>query len=743
MKNLKIKSLSFLNFFEKLEISKNIIFLIDQNCCVLYFNQLANLLYELKDKNFYLENLFLTTDGLELDENLICLIKKGTWKGSVCLNSTKFLEKKITTQLETSIISIDEKEKIILLSGKFSSSDLLIFKEKINLEIKKTSHSSFREILENIDGVVQQKERVDESTKLKAKLESQVENKSLEIKKATEKLQIQETRINQFLKTLELNENQLNLITNSIPMLIAYIEKDLTYSFVNKSYEKWYGKPISEILGYSIEDIVGPSYFVLIKSKIEAVMSGSFVEFVISTQDRINRPKELNVFYLPDLSQSGEVRGFIEITQDITSKKKHEEEKAKLIIRQQTLREIYELKSELLSNFSNEVRTPLNNVLGMIQLLLNSDLNNEQNELAENIRISANLLLNLIDDILDFSKGEAEKLIIESLIFDLVSTFQDLEKIFRGAAESKGLKFSLTVDPKLPLFVNGDPGRIRQVAMNLIGNAIKFTQTGEIQIKLILINESETHAQVECQIQDTGIGIPEKVQSALFQSFSQGEPSRFRKYGGLGLGLGLAISKRLLDLMHGKIGIQSLEVGGTLAWFRLDFPKVLKLPTEDLYVESLIDREKASKFRILVAEDNLINQKVALKILQKMGFQVDAVFNGREAIQKLESTPYDLLLMDCQMPEMDGFEATINIRRDVRLPNHIPIIAMTANAMKGDYEKCLECGMDDYLPKPISEKRLANILNNWMNRLTQAKLKQEKHWLMLEDKVIKPKKGLL
>src|SRR5581483_7179143 len=366
-------------------------------------------------------------------------------------------------------------------------------------------------------------------------------------------------------------------------------------------------------------------------------------------------------------------------------------------------------KSDFLATVSHEVRTPLNGIIGSAGILLDGELDPEQREFASIVWSSAHALLTIINDILDFSKIEAGRMEIEPLPFDLPHAVEEAAELFAARAVERGLRLELDVASDVPRRVVADPPRIRQVLVNLVGNAVKFTEKGGVRIGVDVEERGAATSAVRFSVHDTGIGVaPEKLPE-LFQRFTQADPTMTRRFGGTGLGL--AISKQLVELMGGEIGASSREGVGSCFWFRLPLAHAGPEPcaAPDLAREPVPD--VAGRLRVLLAEDNVVNQQIASRMLEKLGCRVDIAANGREAVAMTKLMPYDAVLMDCNMPEMDGYEATQEIRRDERtFGGRVPIIAMTANVAPGDRECCLHAGMDDYLAKPVALESLASAL---------------------------------
>lgn len=505
-------------------------------------------------------------------------------------------------------------------------------------------------------------------------------------------------------------EQRIETLMKIVGVGIFQTDENGHFIYVN---EQW-----TKMTGLSKEDSLRENWLLAIhtedrstvykKWKHSTVWENQF-EFDCRLVDRNGRSIWVTWMVAGILSPDGQHRaGYTGTIVDITNHKELEES---LISAREGALEGSRLKSAFVANMSHEIRTPLNAVIGLTGLLLKTNLDQDQLDYANIVKVSAEALLSLVNDTLDFSKVEANHLTLENINFDLSKWFQDSTESFMHMANMRGLRFISESNIPANLHVQGDPSRLRQILSNLLTNAIKFTNYGTVSARASLVQIDQT-VHLTCEVLDTGIGIPNSSKEQMFQPFSQGDVSTTRKYGGTGLGL--SICHGLTKIMNGEIAFESEEGKGSRFWFHVPLTQS-QAPSVQTPDNAIFTTKAKGSHRFLVVDDNPINQKVAVKILEKMGYYADAVANGYEAIRSVESLPYDLVLMDCQMPEMDGYEATRHIRNHSNLKlRKIPIVAMTANVVKGDREKCLESGMNDYLPKPVRAESLYQIIHNYL-----------------------------
>jgi PAS domain S-box-containing protein len=629
------------------------------------------------------------------------------------------------------------------------------------------------------------------------------------------------------------------------PAAIVVLDDSENIISCNPAFEELYGYESNEVLGVRLDTLITTQEtHAEAQRYTQQVLNGTVHAFG-KRRRKDHSLVDVEIFGVPVFVAGAKI-GTLAIYHDVSE----------LVQARKAAEEASRTKSEFLANMSHEIRTPMNGVIGMLELALDTSLTLEQRDYLQTSLQSAEALLTLLNDILDFSKIEAGRLEFENISFSLRNAVEDVAYTLARRAQDKGLEMACLIHPDLPSEFRGDPGRLRQILVNLVGNGIKFTHQGEVVICAEPIEETDTHAVIHFAVQDTGIGIPYERQAAVFDRFTQADGSTTRKYGGTGLGL--TISKQLVEAMGGKIGVESSPGIGSTFWFDLKLGKqVSKKPTTapltlgpvnltqarvlivddnqtnrmvltknvealgsqvdavssgakalealrnayragrpyhvvlldmqmpgmdgeqttraiksdpsakeakiiiltsmgqrgdatrlealgcsayllkpvkqqmlfDAMVAVLAREEEPSKglitrhtlseqrklgLRVLLAEDNSINQKLAVVLLQKAGFSVDAVEDGVQALEKVKSNSYSAILMDVQMPELDGFEATHHIRMlEKNTGRHIPIIAMTAHAMQSDRERCLEAGMDDYVSKPLDPKVLFSALDRW------------------------------
>ena len=678
---------------------------------------------------------------------------------------------------------------------------------------------------------------LDEVAKLRKKI-TRLEKKGSEYKEAEQALKEERIRFRQLFE----NAQEGIVITTD--------EGVITHA--NQEFLRIFGYELKEVVGKNIDKLVAGEKALRAKLITNNVVKGKNIALETVRRKKDGTPVNVSVIASP-ISTEKKKLGVFGIYRDIT-KRKRAEEKLQEALKQAEVAN--KTKSEFLANMSHEIRTPMNAVIGMTGLLLDTDLNQEQEKYAETIRSGGESLLSVINDILDFSKIEAGHFELETMNFNLWTLLEDFASMMAVQAHEKGLEFICAPEPDVPAYLKGDPGRLRQVLVNLTANAVKFTEKGEVAVRVSIESEKEVETLLRFSVRDTGMGISKKRQKMIFENFTQVDGSTTRKAGGTGLGL--SISKHLVEKMGGQIGVKSKENQGSEFWFTVHFKKqskrkhrlelpanirgahilvvddnetnrlvlrgqleswgvsiaeapdgptalkklyaayregnpfqlavvdmqmpdmdgealgyavkadpkikdtrlvmmtsmgqrgdakrieeigfaayltkpvrqsdlfdclasVLKNGEEEKPPKPIITRHyirdmQRSKIRVLLAEDNIVNQQVATAMLRKMGMRVEAAANGTEVMEALREIPFDLVLMDVQMPVMDGLEATKKIRNpDSKVLDHdIPIIAMTAHALEGDKERCLKAGMNDYISKPVSLQNLAQMLEKWL-----------------------------
>lgn len=453
------------------------------------------------------------------------------------------------------------------------------------------------------------------------------------------------------------------------------------------------------------------SYEMALKTKAIVEQQGYCrFEWLYKKKDQHVYPADITLTAIPFAGK----KAIFCVLRDISASKQTEQD---LIIAQQKAESASLAKSVFLANMSHEIRTPMNGILGTLDLMLQNPLPPDQQERAKIIQKSADSLMSIINDILDISKIEAGKLQLDTQVFKLADLLADFAETIQPNINAKNLSFQYELEPLEGQSYLGDVGRIRQILNNLVGNAIKFTEKGFVFVDVQMIRENAQEALLKFNVKDTGIGIAEDVQKNLFNRFTQGDDSTTRKYGGTGLGL--SICQQLAELMGGEVGVNSKRNQGSHFWFTVNLEKPAH-QSVDASADRIVNKVTGQyEGIVLVVDDNETNQFVAKGVLQALGLKVTLANDGAEAIKAWENRRFDLIIMDCQMPIMDGFEATAKIRQleIERSEPPIPIIAMTASAMQGDREKCLAAGMNDYITKPIETAVVERVIAPWLHKL--------------------------
>ncbi len=511
----------------------------------------------------------------------------------------------------------------------------------------------------------------------------------------------------------QLHFNQMLIETLPNPMFFK--DREGRYLGVNKSWEAYFGVQREACVGkHDTELMAGRDCDGALHQQrdTELLQQPGMQSYEASIG--CGEEKRDAVFYKATfLNIDGSVAGIIGVVTDISERKRYERE---LEQAKELAEAASQAKSEFLANMSHEIRTPMNGILGMTEIALGTELDAQQREYLSMVKVSAESLLTIINDILDFSKIEAGKLAINEEDFDLREALDGIVRSLAVRAKEKGLSLTCEVASNIPHYIRSDPVRVGQVVVNLLGNAIKFTDQGSVAASVSLEQVNAQGMQLQFEIRDTGIGIAPDKLAIIFDSFSQADTSTTRKYGGTGLGL--TISGRLAQMMGGKIWVESTPGQGSVFRFTLhcafaDQEAAEKKARQVVVLNASAGEQRSG--RILLAEDNLINQAVASNLLRQRGYALTIANNGREAVQRYQESVFDIVLMDVQMPEMSGFEATAALRAlQAMSGTPIPIVAMTAHAMQGDEQKCLDMGMDAYISKPINSAKLFALLDRYL-----------------------------
>ncbi|MBC3538131.1 response regulator [Rufibacter sediminis] len=495
---------------------------------------------------------------------------------------------------------------------------------------------------------------------------------------------------------LATTQKQLDTVINGAPIILWAANQNGIITMSRGKGLPLIGKVEAQSVGMSVFDVY-KDYPIVVKC-VRRTLKGNRSTCMVNIQG-----VWFDCLFLPLRNATNEVNGIIGLCNNITERILIEEELKRA--KDEAL-SMAQVKEQFLANMSHEIRTPMNGILGLTEVLAKTPLNDSQKEYLQGIHASANNLMVIINDLLDFSKIEAGKITFEVIPFDLKQAIKQLLDILEIKAKERQNTLKLLFDQDIPQMVEGDPFRLSQILNNLLGNALKFTEKGTVRLNVEVISQEENQLYLEFTVKDTGIGIPKDKLETIFEKFTQGSNDTTRKFGGTGLGL--SIAKELIEAQGGHIAVEStLHVGSTFR-FVLPFRKVAAKPEPSCQVTSSDPHHQKTlrNARVLLAEDNSVNQMLVKKVLQDHEVQVCVVNNGREALDKLTEEPFDLILMDMQMPEMDGYEAMYHIREKMPTHRDIPIIALTAHATQGDFQKCLSAGATSYVSKPFKSDEL-------------------------------------
>ena len=537
--------------------------------------------------------------------------------------------------------------------------------------------------------------------------------------------------LEQLVQQRETAREMTEQILDQLPIPVFLKDREGRFVRFNRQFQEFYQMTRSELMGAKIEQFTPSEWAAATQQEDELAWRTGLMVSSERRVTQIDPPIDLVVNRV--VITSGGESYLLGFSIDVSEQRAARDAMQRAV---ESAQAASQAKSDFLANMSHEIRTPMNGILGMTELVLESRLEPEQRDDIGLVKASAGALLSIVNEILDFSKIEAGKLDLEEVPFDLRKLVRETVRSMTLRAQQKGLDLRCDVPANLPRTMKGDPGRLRQVLLNLLGNAIKFTQQGSVMLALAMGAEVDERCDITFAVSDTGIGIPLDKQKLIFEAFAQVDGSTTRQFGGTGLGL--TICRRLVILMQGDLAVSSEPGKGST--FRFTVPlrhAAQQLPADEELVDLVnlveaaplavlalakptVEQEQEqgasgnTGLRILLAEDNPVNQRLAMRLLEKMGHRTTLVDNGADALTRAVQGGFDLVLMDVQMPELDGLSATRRIRQwEVAHGGHVPIIAMTARAMQGDRDRCLEAGMDDYLSKPIDSERLRQIVSRF------------------------------
>lgn len=490
-------------------------------------------------------------------------------------------------------------------------------------------------------------------------------------------------------RMLDEAQKQLQTIVNNSPIILFALDKNGIFTLFEGKGVAALGADKSRIIGQDIHHFA--KLFPEVIDIFDRTMKGEEVSAILELQGQYHQ-----AYYAPVRDKDNNITGIIGVSSDITDHKRAEQELKKA---KQLAEEAAVIKEQFLANMSHEIRTPMNGIIGLTHILLKTTLNEEQYGYMKSIKTSSDNLLVIINDILDFSKIEAGRMNFEKVPFSIHEITHHTMELFKAKADEKKISINVNIDSSIPSSLCGDPTRLSQILNNLVGNAIKFTEHGEVSMNLSLRSKRDKNVTLDIEVKDSGIGIPKESLGSIFESFTQASSDTTRKFGGTGLGL--TIVKRLIELQGGTIGVKSKPGEGTTFFFHLTYEIAANEIKQSILPSETSDT--LSGLSILVAEDNAINQLIVKKVLTDWDAHVEIAGNGRIAMEKLQAGQYDIVLMDIQMPEMDGYTAAQKIRSELGEPyRSVPIMAMTAHAVPMEKQKCFDLGMNQYISKPFN-----------------------------------------